>query len=48
MGKVDWEEAKTIYVTNIRVSYSILAKHYKVAKPTIQAHATKKLCRGCR
>lgn len=41
MGRVDWEEAKTIYVTNSKVSYSMLAKHYKVAKPTIQAHASK-------
>jgi len=41
MGKVNWEEAKLLYLKDSRISYSVLARHYGVAKPTIQAHATK-------
>lgn len=41
MGKVNWEEAKLLYVADTRMSYAVLAKHYGVAKPTVQAHGTK-------
>lgn len=41
MGKVNWEEAKLLYASDTRMSYAVLAKHYGVTKPTIQAHGTK-------
>ncbi|GEM_PF-4610282 len=41
MGRVDWDEAELRYVSDSRMSYSMLASYYKVSKPTIQAHGTK-------
>lgn len=41
MGKVNWNEALALYVTQHNESYGKLAKRYKVAKSTIVRHAVR-------
>lgn len=41
MGKVKWDEALALYVTQHNESYEKLAKRYGVAKSTIVRHAVK-------
>jgi len=41
MSKIDWVEARSLYVYDERNSYGKIAKKYKVAKSTVQRHANK-------
>ena len=41
MGKVMWTEARALYCSDESISYSMIAKVYKVAKSTIQRRATR-------